>query len=107
MTYFIEVTEYQTYANAEADFHFSYNANSGGGQSFLGGMFSNDKGKLSSPTILDGCVGIFKIVYKNANGKEIGILLDDINGKYEIKPRGTGSSSMKLSVGTKLESPSK
>lgn len=39
MTYFIEVTEYQTYANAEADFHFSYNANSGGGQSFLGGMF--------------------------------------------------------------------
>ena len=107
MTYFIEVTEYQTYANAEADFHFSYNANSGGGQSFLGGMFSNDKGKLSSPTILYGCVGIFKIVYKNANGKEIGILLDDINGKYEIKPRGTGSSSMKLSVGTKLESPSK
>lgn len=33
--------------------------------------------------------------------------MDDINGKYEIKPRGTGSSSMKLSVGTKLESPSK
>ena len=63
MTYFIEVTEYQTYANAEADFHFSYNANSGGGQSFLGGMFSNDKGKLSSPTILDGCIGIFKFVY--------------------------------------------
>lgn len=107
MTYFIEITEYQTYANADADFHFSYNANSGGGQSFLGGMFSNDKGELSSPTILDGCVGIFKFVYKNANGKEIGILLDDINGKYEIKPRGTGSSSMKLSVGTKLESPSK
>ena len=107
MTYFIEVTEYQTYANADADFHFSYNANSGGGQSFLGGMFSNDNGKLSSPTILDGCVCIFKFVYKNANGKEIGILLDDINGKYEIKPRGTGSSSMKLSVGTKLESPSK
>lgn len=107
MTYFIEVTEYQTYANADADFHFSYNANSGGGQSFLGGMFSNDKGKLSSPTILDGCVGIFKFVYKNANGNEIGILLDDINGKYEIKPRGTGSSSMKLSVGSKLESPSK
>ena len=107
MTYFIEVTEYQTYANADADFHFSYNANSGGGQSFLGGMFSNDKGELSSPTILDGCVGIFKFAYKNANGKEIGILLDDINCKYEIKPRGTGSSSMKLSVGTKLESPSK
>ena len=34
MTYFIEVTEYQTYANAEADFHFSYNANSGGGNRF-------------------------------------------------------------------------
>lgn len=72
MTYFIEVTEYQTYANAEADFHFSYNANSGGGQSFLGGMFSNDKGKLSSPTILDGCIGIFKFVYKIQMEKRLG-----------------------------------
>lgn len=107
MTYFIEVTGYQTYANADEDFHFSYNANSGGGQSFLGGMFANEKGELTSPTVLDGYVGIFKIVYKNANGKEIEFILDDINGKYEIKPRGNGSTSMKLSVGMKLESPSK
>lgn len=107
MTYFTEVTGYQTYANAEADFHFSYNANSGGGQSFLGGMFANGKGELTSPTVLDGYVGIFKFVYKDASGKEIGILLDDSNGKYEIKPRGSGSTSMKLSVGTKLENPSK
>ena len=107
MTYFIEVTGYQTYANADEDFHFSYNANSGGGQSFLGGMFANEKGELTSPTVLDGYVGIFKFVYKNANGKEIEFILDDINGKYEIKPRGNGSTSMKLSVGMKLESPSK
>lgn len=107
MTYFIEVTGYQTYANADEDFHFSYNANSGGGQSFLGGMFANEKGELTSPTVLDGYVGIFKIVYKIANGKEIEFILDDINGKYEIKPRGNGSTSMKLSVGMKLESPSK
>lgn len=107
MTYFIEVTGYQTYANADDNFHFSYNANSGGGQSFLGGMFANEKGELTSPTVLDGYVGIFKIVYKNANGKEIEFILDDINGKYEIKPRGKGSTSMKLSVGMKLESPSK
>lgn len=107
MTYFIEVTGYQTYVNSDADFHFSYNANSGGGQSFLGGMFANKKGELSSPTVLDGYVGIFKFVYKTANGKEVEVLLNDINGKYEIKPRGTGSTSMKLSVGTKLESPSK
>ena len=107
MTYFTEVTGYQTYADANADFHFSYNANSGGGQSFLGGMFANEKGELTSPIVLDGYVGIFQFVYKDANGKDVGVLLDDINGKYEIKPRGTGSTSMKLSVGTKLENPSK
>lgn len=107
MPYFIEITGYKTYVNSDADFHFSYNANSGGGQSFLGGMFANEKGELLSPTALDGYVGIFKLVYKTTNGKEVEVLLNDINGKYEIKPRGTGSTSMKLSVGTKLESPSK
>ena len=46
MPYFIEITGYQTYVNSDADFHFSYNANSGGGQSFLGGMFANEKGTV-------------------------------------------------------------
>lgn len=43
MTYFTEITGYQTYAKADADFHFSYNANSGGGQSFLGACLSMKK----------------------------------------------------------------
>lgn len=107
MTYFTEITGYQTYAKADADFHFSYNANSGGGQSFLGGMFANEKGELTSPIVLNGYVGIFQFVYKDANGKDVGVILDDIKCKYEIKPRGTGSTSMKLSVGTNLENPSK
>ncbi len=107
MTYFTEITGYQTYAKADADFHFSYNANSGGGQSFLGGMFVNEKNELTSPTVLDGYIGIFRFVYKDANRKDVSVILDDIKCKYEIKPRGTGSNSMKLSVGTKLENPSK
>ena len=50
MTYFTEISGYQTYANSDADFHFSYNANSGGGQSFLGGMFidENEENRLSN-----------------------------------------------------------
>ena len=51
MSYFIEIPNYQTYSGKEADFHFSYNANSGGGQSFLGGKFINVDGELTSPTI--------------------------------------------------------
>ena len=107
MTYFTEVSDYKTYANENADFHFSYNANSGGGQSFLGGMFADENGTITSPTILDGFVGVFKYVFKDPNGQERSIILDDVKGKYEIKPRGIGSTSMKLGVGTKLESPSK
>lgn len=107
MTYFTEITGYQTYAKADADFHFSYNANSGGGQSFLGGMFVNEKRELTSPIVLDGYIGIFRFVYKDANRKDVSVVLDDVKCKYEIKPRGTGSNSMKLSVGTNLENPSR
>lgn len=107
MTYFTEITGYQTYAKTDADFHFSYNANSGGGQSFLGGMFVNEKRELTSPIVLDGYIGIFRFVYKDANRKDVSVVLDDVKCKYEIKPRGTGSNSMKLSVGTNLENPSR
>ena len=49
MSYFTEIPDYKSYSHGEADFHFIYNANSGGGQSFLGGQFFNEKGTLSSP----------------------------------------------------------
>lgn len=107
MSYFIEIENGQTYANSEADFHFSYNANSGGGQSFLGGKFRDEKGELTSPSILDGYKGIFEYIYINAEGEEKSILLRDTKGEYEIKPRGEGSTSMKLGIGTKMKTPSK
>ena len=34
MTYFKRIDDYRTYSNAKSDFHFDYNANSGGGQAF-------------------------------------------------------------------------
>lgn len=37
MSYFSEIASYTTYSGNEDDFHFNYNANSGGGQAFLGG----------------------------------------------------------------------
>ena len=107
MSYFIEIESSQTYTNSEVDFHFSYNANSGGGQSFLGGKFRNEKGNLTSPLILDGCKGLFEYIYIDAKGKEKSILLRDSKCEYEIKPRGEGSTSMKLGIGTKMKTPSK
>lgn len=107
MSYFIEIESSQTYTNSEVDFHFSYNANSGGGQSFLGGKFRNEKGDLTSPLTLDGCKGLFEYIYIDAKGKEQSILLRDSKCEYEIKPRGEGSTSMKLGIGTKMKTPSK
>ena len=107
MSYFIEIESSQTYANSEADFHFSYNANSGGGQSFLGGKFRNDHGGLTSPSTLDGCKSLFEYIYIDAKGKEKSILLRDSKCEYEIKPRGEGSTSMKLGIGTKMKTPSR
>ncbi|WP_235301236.1 McrB family protein [Phocaeicola barnesiae] len=107
MSYFIEIESSQTYTNLEVDFHFSYNANSGGGQSFLGGKFRNEKGDLTSPLTLDGCKGLFEYIYIDAKGKEKSILLRDSKCEYEIKPRGEGSTSMKLGIGTKMKTPSK
>lgn len=107
MSYFIEIENNQTYANSEADFHFSYNANSGGGQSFLGGKFRNEKGVLTPPSILDSYKALFEYIYIDAEGKEKSVLLKDSKGEYEIKPRGEGSTSMKLGIGTKMKTPSK
>lgn len=106
MSYFIEVSDYKSYANDDANFHFSYNANSGGGQSFLGGQFVNEDGVLTSPTVLDGKIGGFKILLDSKSGNEISFLLNDKKGQYVIKPRGEGSGSMKLGVGDKI-APSK
>lgn len=107
MSYFDEIADYATYSGHEADFHFTYNANSGGGQAFLGGRFYNESGQLTSPETLNGKLAIFRYVFQTETGKELSVILNDNKAKYEIKPRGNGSTSMKLGIGTDRIAPSK
>lgn len=107
MSYFIEIPNYKTYSGKEANFHFSYNANSGGGQSFLGGKFINVEGELTWPTVLDDYMGVFIIESHNDNGQDFSYLLDDNKGRFKIKPRGNGNNSMKLEIGDQKTAPSK
>lgn len=107
MSYFNEIPDYATYSGHEADFHFSYNANSGGGQAFLGGRFYDENGHLTSPETLNGRIVAFKYLFRTENGEEVSVVIDDEKAKYEVKPRGNGSTSMKLGIGTDRVSPSK
>ncbi len=107
MSYFNEITDYATYSGNEADFHFTYNANSGGGQAFLGGRFYDENGQLTSPETLNGKIAIFKYIFKSKAGEELSVIINDDKAKYQIKPRGNGSTSMKLGIGTDRIAPSK
>lgn len=107
MSYFEEIEDYKTYAGNEADFHYTYNANSGGGQAFLGGKFYNEENQLVSPESINGKTAIFAFYSIDQNGNEILIKLNDIKSRYDIKPRSNGSTSMKLGVGTERVAPSK
>ncbi len=100
MPYFTEVDDYKTYAGKEDDFHFIYNANTGGGQSFLGGKYRNQSGGLVSPTSLSGCIGVFRFVI-GEQSRQRDVLIDNESVSYEIKPRAEGDSNMKLGVGGK------
>ncbi len=107
MSYFNEITDYATYSGQEADFHFTYNANSGGGQAFLGGRFYDENGQLTSPETLNGRIAVFRYIFHSATGEESSVIINDDKTKYEIKPRGNGSTSMKLGIGTDRVAPSK
>ncbi len=107
MSYFKEISNYTTYSGADADFHFMYNANSGGGQAFLGGRYSDAEGNLVSPESLNGKNSVFKITYADKSGTTKDIVLRDPKAKYDIKPRGNGSTSMKLGIGNDREAPSR
>ena len=107
MSYFREIPDYATYSGHEDDFHFTYNANSGGGQAFLGGRFYNGDGQLTTPETLNGKVATFRVVFRTRTGDEIAVQVSDAKTKYEVKPRGAGSTSMKLGIGTDRVAPSK
>lgn len=107
MSYFNEIANYATYSGHEADFHFTYNANSGGGQAFLGGRFYDENGQLTSPETLNGKIAIFKYIFKSEAGEKLSVIVNNDKAKYEIKPRGNGSTSMKLGIGTDRIAPSK
>ena len=97
MSYFTEISDYQTYQGESADFHFNYNANTGGGQSRLGGKYYDADGQLSAPIKLNGRTAVFRF---SCNGKDI--FLDDDTTKYEIKPRFAGDNNMKFGVGSNV-----
>lgn len=102
MLYFSEIEDYRTYLGKGADFHFNYNANTGGGQSFLGGKFSDASGILQPSSVLIGRTAVFQFV----GDENKAVPLDDNSTKYEIKPRAAGDNNMKLSVGRNV-APSK
>lgn len=102
MAYFSQIDSYQTYAGQNADFHYDYNGNSGGGQSFLGGQFLLN-GTLTSPAVLNGKTAAFSVAYHGGDGKDHRVRLDaDERYTYLITPRGQGSQNMKLGLQDKI-----
>lgn len=96
--YFSEVQNYKTYEGSDEDFHFDYNANSGGGQAFLGGSFKLNGEKTSSQN-LDGSTAEFALQYTDTEGTFRLISLGGREGvTFPIKPRGKDSKSVKLAV---------
>jgi hypothetical protein len=98
MPYFEELQELPVYVEAEGDFRFRYNENSGGGQAFLAGKFKNKDGQLTSPIALDGKTAVFKYVFKALRQGEAPVIMNDDDVMYDIKPRSASSTSMKLGV---------
>lgn len=98
MSYFRKTETYQTYFGEEFDFHYDFNANSGGGQAFLGGKASNALGNAIAASSLEGFEASFSLCCRD---RLIG-LDDNGNGLYDISPRGAGSQSMKLGVQGKV-----
>lgn len=100
MSYFTRVEDYKTYENSlTGDLHYSYNANSGGGQSFLGGKYLDETGDLQSSFELNGKTVVFGIEIPMTDDNSMFVNLGtDECGQYAITPRGEGSQSVKLSI---------
>ena len=100
MSYFKQIDDYQTYRGDEYDFHLDYNANSGGGQAFLGGSFSDGDGGKFASRELGGMTASFMLRYRDADGETRDVDLGTEEAyRYPISPRGAGSQQMKLGLG--------
>jgi len=106
MTYFEEVHDLPVYPSDAPNFRFTYNSNSGGGNSFLAGKPVAPDGERVSATALDGKNGVLRYDFINAEHERNVVILEDASVTYEIKPRGVGGTQMKLGV-DKKENPSK
>lgn len=102
MAYFSQIDSYKTYEGQDAAFHYDYNGNSGGGQSFLGGQFLSN-GLLTSPAVLDGKTALFNVIYRDKDGESHFVRIDaDKRYTYLITPRGQGYQNMKLGLQDKI-----
>lgn len=103
MPYFKRIERYDTYEGHEASFHFDYNANSGGGQSFLGGYYRDDSGNLQTGKGIEGKTALFCYKYRDSEGLEHTVDLgSDPLARLSVTPRGEGNQNMKLSVEGKV-----
>lgn len=101
MAYFSRIDDYQTYSGQDADFHYAYNANSGGGQTFLGGKFLLD-GNLVGTGILNGHTTYFRVDFHDTEGSMHSILLNhEDKDEYAVTPRGKDNPNMKLGLQNK------
>lgn len=100
LSYFKQISDYRTYLGEEYDFHLDYNANSGGGQAFLGGMFADGNGDKAAASALNSATVTFTFRFHGSDGNLNKVDLDTRDAyRYPVSPRGSGSQQMKLSLG--------
>lgn len=98
MSYFSRISDYRTYLRHDSEFHYEFNANSGGGQAFLGGKIVDTDGNPALPSELEGLSVNFALRVR----EKLVSLASSGNGTYAVSPRGNGSQSMKLGVQGKV-----
>lgn len=99
LSYFKKIDDYRTYSKHTSKLHYDYNANSGGGQAFLGGSIVSGEGDSKSPKVLEGMTASFVVRFRDSSDNLRSIDLSDKgNASYLISPRGVGSKSMKLGI---------
>ena len=98
MSYFRKISDYRTYLRHDSEFHYEFNANSGGGQAFLGGKIVDTDGNPALPSELEGLSVNLALRVR----EKLVSLASSGNGTYAVSPRGNGSQSMKLGVQGKV-----